>query len=348
MTIEVKNISKKFHKTKVVDNVSFKIGDGELVALIGPSGSGKTTLLRVIAGLEFADSGSILMDDVETQNISIRERHVGFVFQNYVLFKHMTVFNNVAFGLKARPYKLRPSNKVIKDNVMKLLKLVHLEKYRDYYPQQLSGGQQQRVALVRALAINPKILLLDEPFGALDSKVRKELARRIRRLHDEIKISSLFVTHDQEEAMQIADKVGVINKGKLVQFGTPEEIINQPINHFVYDFLGTHNEFYAKFDRQNHIHLLPDSSEEDAKNDKKIIKICARPYEIQIRKKDHEGIEAKILHYNTVGTLVKIELQRTNGDIIHTEMPLIKFKELSLARNETVFVRPISYKIFEN
>lgn len=347
MAIEVKNISKKFHKAKVVDNISFKIGDGELVALIGPSGSGKTTLLRIIGGLEFADSGTILMDDIETQNISVKERNVGFVFQNYVLFKHMSVFNNVAFGLKVKPFKTRPPHKKIKENVIKLLKLVHLEKFQDYYPHQLSGGQQQRVALARALAINPKVLLLDEPFGAIDTKVRKELAQWVRRLHDEIEISSLFVTHDQEEAMEIADKVGVINKGKLVQFGPPEEILKQPVNHFVYDFIGTHNEFPAWIDHQEKIHLLPDLLDEP--KNKKIVKLCCRPYEIHLSKKETpDAVEAKVLHYNNAGNLIKIELKRKTAEIIYVEMPINEFNELQLKRNETVFVKPLKFKIFES
>ena len=228
------------------------------MALLGPSGSGKTTLLRIIAGLEYADAGQVLIDGVETSRMHARERNVGFVFQHYALFKHMTVFDNVAFGLRVRPKQFRPQPKEIEDRVMALLKLVHLDKFYDRYPSQLSGGQRQRVALARSLAVEPKSLLLDEPFGALDAKVRKELRRWLRRLHDDIHITSIFVTHDQEEAMEVSDRVVVMNNGKIEQVGTPEQVYHQPQNGFVYDFLGNYNEFIGWKDENGDVHLAED------------------------------------------------------------------------------------------
>ena len=243
MSIQVRNISKHFKDFTALTGVSLDIHSGELIALLGPSGSGKTTLLRIIAGLEFADSGTVMFDGENTSGKSLKERNVGFVFQHYALFKHMTVFENIAFGLKVRPRELRPSPEMIEKKVMNLLKLVHLDKLHDRFPSQLSGGQRQRVALARSLAVEPRVLLLDEPFGALDSKVRKELRRWMRRLHDELDVTSIFVTHDQEEAMEVADRVVVMSHGKIEQVGTPAQVYNEPANAFVYDFLGNFNAF---------------------------------------------------------------------------------------------------------
>lgn len=258
MGIEVRNIRKQFGSFSVIKDINLKVNDGELVALLGPSGSGKTTLLRIIAGLEYADSGSVLIDGKEANSLHIKERNVGFVFQHYALFKHMTVFNNVAFGLRVRPKHLRPSPSEINDRVMTLLKLVHLDTFYDRYPSQLSGGQRQRVALARSLAVEPKLLLLDEPFGALDAKVRKELRRWLRRLHDDMHITSIFVTHDQEEAMEVSDRVVVMNGGRIEQVGTPEDVYHKPANGFVYDFLGNYNEFIGWKDENGGIHLAED------------------------------------------------------------------------------------------
>ncbi len=256
MGIQVNDISKRFNNNFVaLNNVSLDIKSGELIALLGPSGSGKTTLLRIIAGLEFADSGSVILDGQEQQTKHVKDRNVGFVFQHYALFKHMTVFQNVAFGLSVRPRLLRPSNAEIHRKVMELLELIHLEAFHDRYPSQLSGGQRQRVALARALAVEPKVLLLDEPFGALDAKVRKELRRWMRRLHDDIHITSIFVTHDQEEAMEVADRVVVMSNGRIEQVGTPEQVYHHPVNGFVYDFLGNYNEFDGWKDADGAVHL---------------------------------------------------------------------------------------------
>ncbi len=256
MSIQVKGISKQFGETHVLNNINLEVQSGELIALLGPSGSGKTTLLRIIAGMETADSGTIILDGNEAIKKKVGERHVGFVFQHYALFKHMTVFENVAFGLRVRPKDKRLSDAEIRQKVMKLLTLVHLDTFHDRYPSQLSGGQRQRVALARALAVEPTLLLLDEPFGALDAKVRKELRRWMRRLHDDIHITSIFVTHDQEEAMEVSDRVVVMSNGKIEQVGTPGEVYHQPVNSFVYDFLGNYNVFDGWRDEEGNAHLL--------------------------------------------------------------------------------------------
>ncbi len=258
MGIEVKNIQKNFGDFVALGNINLTVPDGQLVALLGPSGSGKTTLLRIIAGLEFADSGQVFIDGQETADMHVKERRVGFVFQHYALFRHMTVFENVAFGLRVRPRDSRPTDFQIRRRVMELLSLVHLDKFHNRYPSRLSGGQRQRVALARSLAVEPKLLLLDEPFGALDAKVRKELRRWLRRLHDDIHITSIFVTHDQEEAMEVSDRVVVMNHGKSEQVGTPEDVYHKPANGFVYDFLGNYNEFAGWKDEKGAVHLAED------------------------------------------------------------------------------------------
>ncbi len=412
MGIEVKNIQKNFGDFVALGDVNLSVPDGELVALLGPSGSGKTTLLRIIAGLEFADSGSVYIDGVETGSMHVKERRVGFVFQHYALFKHMTVFENVAFGLRVRPRESRPTPFQIRRRVMELLSLVHLDKFYDRYPSQLSGGQRQRVALARSLAVEPKLLLLDEPFGALDAKVRKELRRWLRRLHDDIHITSIFVTHDQEEAMEVSDRVVVMNQGKIEQMGTPEEVYHQPTNGFVYDFLGNYNEFAGWKDENGKVHLAEDdvweepaainpsaSSGEPAKAGhwlsrypelvgmiKKVIptlklptdiaanapqspaqatrqtlrarlakrgtpvRIFARPHEMFVAKTpegEHEYIPAEVIHMNPAGSLAKIEMQRKNGGILQVEVPKTIIDQLSIAKGDTLLVRPKDVRVFE-
>ncbi|MES1180763.1 MAG: sulfate ABC transporter ATP-binding protein, partial [Verrucomicrobiota bacterium] len=248
MSVEVKNVVKKFGNFTALDNVSLKVESGELVALLGPSGSGKTTLLRTIAGLEFPDPGTaqVLFYGEDVTAIPASERKAGFAFQHYALFRHMSVFENIAFGLRVRPKATRPPENEIRARVEKLLKLIQLEPMAKRFPTQLSGGQRQRVALARALAVEPKVLLLDEPFGALDAKVRKELRRWLRQLHDEIHITTLFVTHDQEEALEVADRVAILRDGRVEQVGTPEEIYDKPASPFVYDFLGNVNLFSGR------------------------------------------------------------------------------------------------------
>ncbi|XLM21932.1 sulfate ABC transporter ATP-binding protein, partial [Chromobacterium piscinae] len=241
MSIQVENIRKAFGDFVALNDVSLNFPSGELVALLGPSGCGKTTLLRIIAGLEQADAGRVLLDGEDASATHVRERQVGFVFQHYALFRHMTVFDNVAFGLRMKPRRERPSEAEIARQVHELLDLVQLNWLADRFPAQLSGGQRQRIALARALAVQPRVLLLDEPFGALDAKVRKELRRWLRKLHDELHITSLFVTHDQEEALEVADRVVLMNHGQVEQIGSPAEVYSQPASAFVYGFLGSAN-----------------------------------------------------------------------------------------------------------
>jgi sulfate transport system ATP-binding protein len=243
MSIEIRNLVKRYGSLAVCDGLNLDVASGELVALLGPSGSGKTTLLRIIAGLERPDSGSVLFHGKDATNTSVRDRNVGFVFQHYALFGHMTIAENVAFGLRVRPKATRPSEREIRAKVAQLLKLVQLDWLADRHPHQLSGGQRQRVALARALAVEPEVLLLDEPFGALDAKVRKELRRWLRRLHDEMHVTSVFVTHDQEEAMEVADRVVVMHQGRIEQQGAPAEVYDHPATPFVLQFLGDVNLF---------------------------------------------------------------------------------------------------------
>ena len=237
MSIALKAVCKRFGSFVALDDVCLEIASGELVALLGPSGSGKTTLLRVIAGLEWADAGQVLFHGQDATGTHVRERRVGFVFQHYALFRHMTIFENVAFGLRVRPRNERPPEQRIREKVKALLELVQLDWVAERYPHQLSGGQRQRIALARALAVEPKVLLLDEPFGALDAKVRKELRRRLRRLHDEVRATTVFVTHDQDEAREVADRIVVMNRGRIEQVGDPREVYERPATPFVREFL---------------------------------------------------------------------------------------------------------------
>ncbi len=246
MSIEIRDINKRFGRTVACDHLKLHIPSGELVALLGPSGCGKTTLLRIIAGLEVPDSGSVHFHGEDATHTHVRDRNVGFVFQHYALFGHLSIFENVAFGLRVRPKATRPSEEAIRDKVMALLKLVQLDGLADRYPHQLSGGQRQRIALARALAVEPKVLLLDEPFGALDANVRKELRRWLRRLHDEVHVTSVFVTHDQDEAMEVADRVVVMNQGRIEQQGAPDEVYDHPATPFVLQFLGDVNLFHGR------------------------------------------------------------------------------------------------------
>ena len=292
MSIEINNVSKTFGNFAAVKNVSLNVASGELVALLGPSGSGKTTLLRIIAGLEIADpgSGSILFHGNNVSNSNVTERQVGFVFQHYSLFRHMNIFENVAFGLKIRPRKMRLSKDEIQSKVSGLLKLVQLERVANLYPSQLSGGQRQRIALIRALAVEPKILLLDEPFGALDAKVRKELRRWLRRLHDEMSVTSVFVTHDQEEALEVADRIAVMNDGRIEQQGTPEQVYHQPANSFVCNFLGNVNLFRGRVHNGRVcVENIDVASSKDSHADQSPVVAYVRPHDIEIsRQQDHE------------------------------------------------------------
>ena len=349
MSIEVRQLNKTFGSFTAVNNISLDFPTGELVALLGPSGCGKTTLLRIIAGLENPDSGSVLFHGEDATDVHVRERNVGFVFQHYALFRHMTVFDNVAFGLTVRPKATRPNKEEIKRRVHELLELVQLDWLADRYPHQLSGGQRQRIALARALAVEPKVLLLDEPFGALDAKVRKDLRRWLRRLHDELHITSIFVTHDQEEAMEVADRIVVLNKGKIEQIGTPDDIYNNPASPFVYDFIGQVNLFHSRVDNGwAHIgdYKLAAPEFNGVNNHSAIAYV--RPHDIELSADNSEGaIPATISHVSTAGSVLRIELKNNlSDDVIHVELPRSQERSLNLSVGTNVFAKPTSSKVF--
>ena len=314
MSIEVRNLQKAFGKTVVCDNLNLTVPAGELVALLGPAGSGKTTLLRIMAGLEVPDSGSVLFHGEDATHTDVRDRQVGFVFQHYALFGHMTIFENVAFGLRVRAKATRPTEAVIRKKVTELLELVQLDWIADRYPHQLSGGQRQRIALARALAVEPKVLLLDEPFGALDAKVRKELRRWLRRLHDEVHVTSVFVTHDQEEAMEVADRIVVMNQGRIEQDGPPDEVYDHPASPFVLQFLGDVNLFHGRLDRDaagGEIHYV-------------------RPHELQIVGAPAEGsIAVTLSQALTVGPNTRLEFKRLDdASYVDVELPRADYTAL--------------------
>ena len=328
MSIEIRNISKQFGDFHALRDVSLDIESGELVALLGPSGCGKTTLLRIIAGLETADVGNILFSGEDNTDKHVRERQVGFVFQHYALFRHMTVFENVAFGLRVKPRDQRPGQAQISKKVHDLLKLVQLDWLADRFPAQLSGGQRQRIALARALAVEPKVLLLDEPFGALDAKVRKELRRWLRRLHDELHVTSIFVTHDQEEALEVSDRVVVINQGRIEQVGTPQEVWDKPASPFVYGFLGD-------------VNLLPGYG-------------YVRPYDLDLQRyaPGATGIVTQLGRAIVVGPIARLELIPVNdakpddNAMIEAQIPVQQFRDLALRDGETLVVQPRHARAF--
>lgn len=349
MSIQINNISKWFGTFKALDNINIDIQTGELIALLGPSGSGKTSLLRIIAGLEAANQGAILFGKEDITQISAKERKVGFVFQHYALFRHMTVYDNIAYGLKVRPRKTRPSKQVIEEKVNELLKLVKLEAFAKRYPSHLSGGQRQRVALARALAVEPKVLLLDEPFGALDAKVRKELRRWLRKLHDDYQITSIFVTHDQEEALDVADRVVVMNEGMIEQIGTPEEVYENPNSPFVYHFLGNVNLFKGRLHKGKlrHGHFEVDAPEFTGTVNTEAVGYV-RPHDISIeRETSLDAVSAKISYIHSVGAAVQLELIRQDtGDFLEAELTKEHFRSLNLKTGEEVYVRPKQLRVF--
>ncbi|XRD24429.1 sulfate ABC transporter ATP-binding protein [Lysinibacillus fusiformis] len=349
MSIQIQNVSKIYGSFQALEDISIHIQSGELVALLVPSGSGKTSLLRVIAGLETADTGDIFFDGHSMTDRHPKERNVGFVFQHYALFRHMTVFENVAYSLKVRPRKTRPTKQEIRDKVMELLQLVKLENFSDRYPTQLSGGQRQRVALARALAVEPKVLLLDEPFGALDAKVRKELRRWLRKLHDEFHITSIFVTHDQEEALDVADRIVVMNNGKIEQIGSPDEVYTHPKSPFVYDFLGNVNLFKGRLHNGKLMHGEVALDVPDVQSHTKDNVIgYVRPHDIQIEKASIPGtVPVKINHIHLLGTIVQIELRREDLDeFLEAELSKEQFLHLQLEVGDHVFVRSKQLKVF--
>ncbi|HWI15698.1 MAG TPA: sulfate ABC transporter ATP-binding protein [Burkholderiales bacterium] len=342
MSIEVRNITKRFGNFVALENVSLAIPEGELVALLGPSGCGKTTLLRIIAGMETADAGEVLFSGAEATHLHARERQVGFVFQHYALFRHMTVFENIAFGLRVKPRGQRPSEAEIRTRVMDLLKLVQLDWLAERFPSQLSGGQRQRIALARALAVEPKVLLLDEPFGALDTKVRKELRRWLRRLHDEMHIASVFVTHDQEEALEVADRVVVLNHGRIEQVGTPDEVYGSPASPFVYQFLGNVNVFHSR------LHGIWAEVTRDAElpHGEGASVAFVRPHDIELEHEPVEGaLKATVRHVHPIGPLVRVELDH-EGETIEVELTRERHEALALQPGQTAWLRPRQVKVF--
>ncbi len=349
MGIELNHITKRYGSFTALTDIGLSIPTGELVALLGPSGSGKTTLLRVIAGLEPADEGSVLVDGDNIAAKSPRERRVGFVFQHYALFRHMTVFENVAFGLRVRPRGQRPSKDEIRERVMRLLTLVQLENLARRYPSQLSGGQRQRVALARALAVEPSVLLLDEPFGALDARVRKELRRWLRRLHDEIQLTSVFVTHDQEEALEVADRIVVVNEGKIEQVGTPEEVYRDPASAFVYQFLGNVNLFHARIEDGRPV-LGPSSGENNSgpEAEPPLAQVFVRSHSLDVHthRQGNEMFGARVEHISPAGPFIKLELKATWGDYIEVAIPRERYQELGLSKNSDVFLAPKEMQVF--
>lgn len=340
MSIEIRNISKRFGNFVALDTINLDIPTGELVALLGPSGCGKTTLLRIIAGMERADGGEVLFSGAEATHLHARERQVGFVFQHYALFRHMTVFENVAFGMRVKPRKERPTEREIRRRVMDLLGLVQLDWLADRYPSQLSGGQRQRIALARALAVEPKVLLLDEPFGALDTKVRKELRRWLRRLHDEMHISSVFVTHDQEEALEVADRVVVMNHGRIEQIGSPDQVYSNPASPFVYQFLGNVNVFHSR--------LHGGFAEVERGNGAAGATAFVRPHDIDIaRQTMPEGLPAVVQHVHPIGPVVRVELLH-ESEIVEVELSRERHEALALAAGQSVWFRPRQVKVFDS
>ena len=352
MSIEVRHLTRRFGSFRALDDVSLNIETGELVALLGPSGCGKTTLLRIIAGLETADTGSVLFGGEDTTDVDVRHRQVGFVFQHYALFRHMTVFENVAFGLRVKPRASRPSEAAIKEKVMNLLHLVQLDWLADRHPAQLSGGQRQRIALARALAVEPRILLLDEPFGALDAKVRKELRRWLRRLHDELDVASVFVTHDQEEALEVADRVVLMNAGRVEQVGTPREVWEHPATPFVYSFLGEVNALSGQANAgtwQGHGLSLPAPELPHAQNTPATAYV--RPHEIEILHAGSgvTGIPVRIGHVNLLGHSAHLELERLDtSETLEASLPLQAYQQLSLHDGAALLARPVHARVFAN
>jgi sulfate/thiosulfate transport system ATP-binding protein len=310
MGITVQNVSKNFGDFAALDDVSIEVPSGGLTALLGPSGSGKSTLLRVIAGLEAPDKGQVLIDGEDATKVRVQDRNVGFVFQHYAAFKHMTVFDNVAFGLKIRN-KGKPA---IAERVDSLLSLVHLDGFAHRFPSQLSGGQRQRMALARALAVEPKVLLLDEPFGALDAQVRLELRAWLRRLHDEVHVTTIFVTHDQEEAMDVAEQIVVMNHGKIEQAGAPRDLYESPASEFVMGFVGEVNDIDGDKVRPHDIDILHSPAE-----------------------RTKEGMIDRIVH---LGFEVRVELTMTDQSHVSVQMTRNDADELELAEGQIVFVRP--------
>ena len=333
MAIDAQHVSKTFAQFSALRDVSLKVNQGELVALLGPSGSGKTTLLRVIAGLDAPDANPETVVFVNGEDISrkaVSQRRVGFVFQHYALFRHMTVFENVAFGLRVRPRKLRPSSSDIRNKVNELLELIQLSRWAGHYPSQLSGGQRQRVALARALAIEPSILLLDEPFGALDARVRQELRRWLRDLHSKIHVTSVLVTHDQEEALEVADRIVIMNQGRIEQIGTPDEVFHRPASEFVVTFLGNVNLFHARVESG------------------KRARVFVRPHELEIERQPINGasVASRVERIQSAGSVVRVELTSVQNGPMTAELTHERYRDLGIRPGDEVFIKVKDARVF--
>jgi sulfate/thiosulfate transport system ATP-binding protein len=345
MSIVVQNVSKRFGTFVALDRVNLVIPHGSLCALLGPSGSGKTTLLRILAGLEIPDSGEVFSHQENVTNLHARDRDIGFVFQHYALFRHMTVFDNVGFALRVRGW----SKSLIKERVDELLRLIRLEELALRYPSELSGGQRQRVALARALASQPKVLLLDEPFGALDAKVRTELRQWLRRFHEKLGVTSILVTHDQEEAFEVADQVVVMQQGQIEQVGTPQAIFEHPASAFVMDFLGNVNVFHGRVEQGRawlgNIEVDCVNTGDHEKADK--ASFYVRPHELEIDRYSASGLAASIIHINPAGPVVRVQLMASEfGMPILVEVTQARAEELKLQLNERVFIVPRKVRFF--
>lgn len=352
MSIELAHISKTYGTYQALRDVSLAINDGELIALLGPSGSGKTTLLRIIAGLDSPEHDSrsrIRFHDEDVARRPAAQRRVGFVFQHYALFRHMSVFENVAFGMQVMPRKSRPAKADIDRRVHDLLGLVQLDGLGRRFPSQLSGGQRQRAALARALAVEPRVLLLDEPFGALDAKVRQDLRAWLRRLHDEIHVTSILVTHDQEEALEVADRVVVMNHGQIEQVGTPEVVFHKPATRFVMEFLGQVNMFRGRVQAGKAMlgevaldgHYFPDKEQGAAM-------VYMRPHELDIKlyKNGAPSFPAKVTRINPAGSIAKVTTQTANGQNVLVDLSLEDYQRLSLSEGTHVYIYPKNSRVF--
>jgi len=349
MSIIVRNLQKRFGDFVALDNVSLDFPSGELVALLGPSGCGKTTLLRVIAGLEYADTGSVVLNGEDVAAVGARERQVGFVFQHYALFRHMTVFENVAFGLRVKPRKERPSEVVIREKVHELLKLVQLDWLAQRFPSELSGGQRQRIALARALAVEPKVLLLDEPFGALDAKVRKELRSWLRRLHDDLHISTIFVTHDQEEALEVADRIVVLNRGHVEQVGSPQDVYDHPQTSFVYEFLGAANRLKGSVDANGFVAQGAAQPIVTEANFAGPAVAYVRPHDLTLfptASGHRDGIVVDVRRVVTLGGSVRVDLEGAEGNVLEAELDRETWRGLNLNIGDGVTAVPRVLRVF--
>lgn len=352
MSIEVRHVTKTFGTFTALQDVSMKVDDGELVGLLGPSGSGKTTLLRIIAGLEVPDDdgrSAVLFHGEDVARRQAGQRQVGFVFQHYALFKHMTVYENIAFGLRVRPRHQRPPRSEIHRRVTELLRLIQLEAFGQRYPAQLSGGQRQRVALARALAIEPRVLLLDEPFGALDAKVRQGLRNWLRRLHDKLHMTTVLVTHDQEEALAVSDRVVVMNQARIEQEGTPAHVFHNPASEFVMDFLGDVNVFPGRIEHGRAVLSgmtidVPGLTRHPGGS----TKVYVRPHELEVRREPvtEPNLPARVVRINQAGSFAKITLTIEGGSEIQVDLPFERYQEINLQPGETVYVSPRKVRVF--